>query len=177
MAVLPIMGAIMKRGTGIDWVDQLFGIASVETMQSQFATALADPNVGAILLQVDSPGGEVHGVFDLADMIFAGRSQKPVWAVADEWAYSAGYLLASAAERVVMPRAAGVGSIGVIAVRADVTKLDDALGVTYHVVTSGERKADGNPHIAASNVELTALQVEVDRMASLFFAMPAATRQ
>jgi signal peptide peptidase SppA len=176
VAVLPIFGAIMKRGTGVDWLDALFGIASVERLQESFKVAVVDPAVESILLQVDSPGGETLGVFDFADAIFAARGTKPIWAIADESAYSAGYLIASAADRIVMPRAAGVGSIGVYAVRLDVSGLDEQMGVKWDIIEFGARKADGHPHKPETDAERADLQAEVNRLGEMFTAAVARNR-
>jgi signal peptide peptidase SppA len=176
VAVLPIFGGIMKRGTGVDWLDAYLGVASVERMQESFRLALADPGVESILLQVDSPGGETLGVFDFADAIYAARGTKPIWAIADESAYSAGYLIASAAERLVMPRAAGVGSIGVYAVRLDVSGLDEQAGVKWDIVEYGARKADGHPHKPETDAERADLQAEVNRLGEMFTAAVARNR-
>lgn len=168
VAIVPVIGVLMKRGTGLEWVDRMFGIVSTETLGAALEQALVDPLVNAILLQVDSPGGDIHGIFDLADQILAARTRKPIWSIADEEAYSAGYLIASAAERVYMPRAGGVGSIGIIAVRIDRTIADQASGVTYTIVTSGARKADGNEHVPVTEPEALRLVARVESMADLF---------
>lgn len=176
VAVLPVYGALLKRGTGDPELDRWFGITSTERLVRDFAALVADDTVGAIVLQIDSPGGEARGIFDLAAQIYAARGRKPIYAVADEWAYSAGYLLASAADRVVLPRTGGVGSIGVVLVRLDATGFDSQLGLRYHVLTSGARKADGNPHVAATTEELAGLQREVDRIAGMFIDAVATYR-
>jgi len=176
VAVIPMIGVFLKRGTGLDWLDSLFGIISTEDLGATIRTALEDPAVNSLLFQIDSGGGEARGVFDLADLIYAARGQKPMLAVADEWAFSAAYLIASAADQVVMPRTGGVGSIGVYATRLDVTALDQAMGVRVEVVTFGDRKADGNPHVPVSDAELADLQAEVDRLGNLFVDTVARNR-
>lgn len=177
VAVVPLMGILLKRGTGDEWIDRYCGIASGETFQRSLATAVADPEARAILLQVDSPGGEVHGMFEAAAAVRAARdSGKPVWAVADEWATSAAYLIASAAERLVAPRTAVLGSIGVMAVRLDATAYDEKLGLKYHVITVGDRKADRNPHCEATDEELTRLSAELERTAGMLFEAVGANR-
>jgi len=71
---------------------------------------LADPRVRGIVLDIDSPGGEAAGLFDLADRIAAARAIKPIWAVANDAAFSAAYALAASASCVTLTRTAGVGS-------------------------------------------------------------------
>ena len=57
------------------------------------ADARDDPGIRGILLDVDSPGGEVGGLFDLADEVYAVREQKPCYAIANDEAFSAAYAI------------------------------------------------------------------------------------
>lgn len=168
VAVVPVMGAIMKRGTGDDWWDQILGICSVEKLADTFARAHSDPSAHATLLQIDSGGGETCGVFDFADAVYAARGDRPIWAIADEWAFSAAYCIASAADRVFVPRTGGLGSIGVYGVRIDATQMDADIGVTWHILEYGKRKADGHPHKPATTEELEELQAEITRIGVMF---------
>jgi ClpP class serine protease len=132
--------------------------------------------VRAILLDVDSPGGETGGVFDLADRIRAASRVKPVWAVANDMAFSAAYALASAAERVFVSRTSGVGSIGVIALHADQSAKDEQDGVRYTTVFAGARKNDLNPHAPLSDEAFAGLEAEVNRVYDLFVGTVAQHR-
>ncbi len=167
-AVVPIIGTIMKRGTGDTWLDNWIGVCSCERLLETLQMVRRDPTVERCLFEVDSPGGSTNGVFDVADVIFDMRNEMPVWAHANEWAFSAGYLLASSAERTFVPRTGGMGSIGVYGVRIDMTKLDKDVGIDWHILEYGERKADGHPHKAATSVELQELQAEIDRLGIMF---------
>jgi ClpP class serine protease len=75
------------------------------------------------------PGGEVSGCFDLVDAIYAIRGKKPIWGILNEYAYSAGYAIASACDYVTVPRTGGVGSIGVITMHVDMSKAIDSAGL------------------------------------------------
>lgn len=79
-------------------------------IRAEFQDALADPRIQGILLDVDSPGGEVGGLFDLAGEILAGRQEKPIYAIANDAAFSAAYAIASSAERLFVTSTGGVGS-------------------------------------------------------------------
>jgi len=114
--------------------------------------------VWAILLDIDSPGGESGGVFDPADRIRTGSQVKPIWAVANDMAFSAAYALASAANRVFVSRTGGVGSIGVIALHADQSGKGAQEGVRYTTVFAGARKNDLNPHAPLSDEAVASLQ-------------------
>lgn len=168
VAVVPVMGTLMKRGTGSDWLDEWLGVVSCEALTETINRALRDPEADSILLQIDSPGGEANGIFDLAEFVFKARGDKPLVAMADEWAYSAGYLLAAACDRVVLPQTGGVGSIGVYSVRLDVTAADAQDGVRWDIVEFGARKADGHPHKPVTDAELSDLQASVDRIGGMF---------
>ena len=165
IAVIPIHGTLVRRTVGLE-ADS--GLTSYTTIASQLDAALANPNAAAILLDIDSPGGESGGVFDLADRIRAAAAVKPVWAVANDMAFSAAYALASAASRIVVSRTGGVGSIGVIAMHVDQSVKDAQDGVRYTAVFAGDRKNDLNPHAPMSSEAHAFLQGEVNRIYALF---------
>ena len=165
VAVIPIHGTLVRRTSGIEAES---GLASYTGIAAQLDAALASPEIAAILLDIDSPGGESGGVFDLVDRIRAASEVKPVWAVANDMAFSAAYALASAATRVFVARTGGVGSIGVIAMHVDQSVKDAQDGVRYTAVFAGERKNDLNPHEPISNEAHAVLKAEVDRIYDLF---------
>lgn len=109
-----------------------------------FLQALNDSEVKAICLDIDSPGGEVAGCFDLVDEIYAARGSKPVWAILSESAYSAAYALASAADKIILPRTGGVGSVGVIVMHVDWSQKIKNDGLQVTIITYGDRKAESN---------------------------------
>lgn len=165
IAVIPIHGTLVRRTGGMD---ALSGLTSYETIGAALDAALADSRVLGILLDVDSPGGEASGVFDLADRIAAVRSEKPVWAAVSGEGFSAAYALASAASRVILTRTAGVGSIGVIALHVDQSVKDAADGYRYTAIYAGERKNDFSPHEPLSGDARNTIQTEVNRLHDLF---------
>ena len=107
-------------------------------------------------------------MFDLADRIRAATQVKPVWAVANDMAFSAAYALASAASKVFVSRTGGVGSIGVIAMHVDQSEKDAQDGVRYTAVFAGDRKNDLNPHEPISGEAHAFLKAEVHRIYGLF---------
>lgn len=144
VGIIGIYGPLMHRVMASDYPSG--GPTTYAEIRRAFDLAMVDDAVQSIVLEIDSPGGEVHGVFDLADHIFQSRGQKPITAVINESAYSAGYLLASAADKIIIPRTGGVGSIGVIATHADFSRAEDAAGITVTHIFAGARKADFSPH-------------------------------
>ncbi len=165
IAVIQIHGTLVQRGS---WLDAMSGLMSYEAIRMQLREALDDRGVAGIVLDVDSPGGEVSGVFDLAQEIYEARELKPIYAIANEQAFSAAYLLASAAGKIFVPRTGGLGSIGVIATHIDQSKADEQAGLTYTHIYAGEKKADLTSHKPLSDRAAGDLQAEVDRVYDLF---------
>ena len=173
IAVIEISGVLVHRGA---WIGQSSGQTSYEGIAAQLAAAAADPAVRGIALEIDSFGGEVAGVFDLADAIRAARAAKPIWAFVAEHAFSAGYALASQADWIILPRTGAVGSIGVVVMHADLSgQLSDA-GVTVTLIHSGVHKVDGNPYAPLPDPVRVRIQAEIDSIRSLFAQTVAAGR-
>ena len=173
VAVIPVQGTLVQRSSGLDAES---GLTSYARIGAEMRDALANAQVRAILMEIDSPGGEVAGLFDLADAIYQARDVKPVWAIANENAYSAAYAIASAAERITLPRSAGVGSIGVVAMHMDQSAKDAKQGYVYTPVYAGARKIDGSEHFPLSDEARDSLQTEVDRLYGLFVSTVARNR-
>jgi signal peptide peptidase SppA len=165
IAVIPVFGTLVQRASGLEAQS---GLTSYSTISQSLSDALNDSSIKGILLDIDSPGGEASGVFDLAQQIFAARKVKPIWAVADEEAFSAAYAIAAAASKVFIPRTGGIGSIGVIAVHLDQSKADEQDGYQYTAIYAGAHKNDLSPHQPLSDPARATLQNEVDRVYSLF---------
>ncbi|MFP3030524.1 MAG: S49 family peptidase, partial [Wolbachia sp.] len=142
----------------------------------QITQALADSSIETIILEIDSPGGEVNGIFDLADFIYESRAKKRIIAIANDDAYSAAYAIASSAEKVFVSRTSGVGSIGVIASHIDQSGFNEKCGIKYTTVFAGSRKNDLNPHEPMTSESLESLQKEVDRLYEMFVQLIARNR-
>jgi len=174
LAVIPIHGILTQRPD--EFLEFFYGNTSYEGIRENFKKALADPSIGAILFDIDSPGGEASGVFDLADEIHGARGTKPIYAVSNEAAYSAAYAIASAADRVFVSRTAGVGSIGVIAMHVDQTAFDEKRGLKYTTFYAGARKNDFNPHEPLSETARKIAQTGVNNLYEIFVAAVARNR-
>ena len=165
IAVIPIYGTLVRRTLGLAAIS---GLVSYQSIADQLDQALADASVSGILLDIDSAGGEASGVFDLADTIFAVRQQKPIYAVANDVAFSAAYALASAASKVFVSRTGGLGSIGVIAIHVDQSAKDRQDGLNYTPIYAGQHKNDLSPHEPLSDTAKAELQSEVGRLYQIF---------
>jgi signal peptide peptidase SppA len=165
IAVIEIAGTLVHRGA---WIGQSSGVTSYEGIAAQIETALADPGVRGIALDIDSFGGEVAGAFDLADRIRAARAQKPVQAFVAEHALSAGYVLASQADRIILPRTGAVGSIGVVALHTDMSGALDQKGVAVTLIHAGSHKVDANPYQPLPDLVRARMQAELEDLRLLF---------
>jgi len=138
VAVVPITGDIHFRS---DLFDELFGIeSSVQTITSRFRQALASADVEAIVLAVDSPGGTVDGVDELAAEIRAARGTKPIIAQAAPLMASAAFWLASAADEIVAMPSSRIGSVGVVMIHQEISRMAEADGVTTTIIRSNPDK-------------------------------------
>lgn len=173
IAVIPIHGSLVKRSLGMEAAS---GLTSYGEIAAMLDAALADPQVSGILLDIDSPGGEASGSFELARHVREVAAQKPVWAVANDAAYSAAYAIAASAQRVFVTETGGVGSIGVIALHVDQSVKDAKDGYRFTAITAGTHKNDYSPHEPLSDAAKTELQGEVDRLYSIFTDHVAAMR-
>jgi ClpP class serine protease len=173
IAVIEIAGTLVHRGA---WIGQSSGLTSYEGIAAQLQAALADPGVRGIALDIDSFGGEVAGAFDLADRIRAARSQKPVHAFVAEHALSAGYVLASQADRIILPRTGAVGSIGVVALHTDMSGALDQKGIAVTLIHAGSHKIDANPYQPLPEAIHDQMQRELEVVRFLFAETVAAGR-
>lgn len=142
VAVIPISGSLINRFNGC-YMGYVTGYGFI---RSQFQAAMADPDVQGIIFDVNSFGGEAAGCFELAREIRAGREIKPSLAVIDSNCYSGGFALASAASKIVSIPSGGVGSVGVVTMHVDMSKMLDKYGVTVELIYEAEHKVDGNPY-------------------------------
>lgn len=162
VAIIPVRGVITHRASLIERYLGDGYVASTERLTMRFRTALADPEVRAIVFDVDSPGGNVHGVPEMAAEIFAARGTKPIVAVANASAFSAAYWIASQADEVVAIPSGEVGSIGVWTAHVDMSGFEEKLGVKTTLVSAGKYKVEGNPFEPLSDEARENMQAEVD---------------
>lgn len=173
VAVIPVHGTLVQRCIGLD---ALSGMTSYQELGCMLKAALEDGSVDAILLDVDSPGGEVNGLAEFAERIYEGRQVKPIVALANEQAFSAAYWIASAADRLYMTKTANVGSIGVIATHVDQSGADQKAGLKYTHIFAGKKKADFSSHKPLSQRASTELQADVDALYQVFVSTVARNR-
>src|SRR5262245_45675164 len=115
-AIVPVIGSLVNRG---GFLDALSGITSYEPLRVQIRSAMADKDVSAILLDIDSGGGEAIGAFETGDAVRAASRVKPVTAIANGLCCSAAYAIASGASRIIATRSSLTGSIGTALLHLD----------------------------------------------------------
>lgn len=163
VAIIQVVGPIFPRANLFTW---LSGATSIQVLAKDFTTALENPRVGGIVLEIDSPGGEVTGVNEFAAMVRAGRSVKPIVAYVQGLAASAAYWIASAAGRIVMDATAEAGSIGVVCAWQDTRGKDEKAGIkTIEIVSS--QSPNKRPDIATDEGRAQ-IQKIVDDLADVF---------
>ncbi|MDI6750496.1 MAG: S49 family peptidase [Rhodocyclaceae bacterium] len=173
IAVIPIHGTLVKRTLGLEAAS---GLMSYAEIGAHLEAAMGDPQVAGIVLDIDSPGGETGGCFELARRVREATAVKPIWAVANDAAFSAAYAIAAAAQRVIVTETGGVGSIGVIALHVDQSLKDANDGYRYTAIKAGRHKNDFSPHEPLTDTAKGELQAEVDRLYDIFVGHVAAMR-
>jgi len=161
IAVLPLYGVVTQRG---NMVDEVSGPGCVSTQQFAAALrqALADDTVSQILIDIDSPGGSVYGVSELADEIASARAKKPVVAIANSLAASAAYWIGCSASEFYVTPGGEVGSIGVWQAHFDYSQAFAAEGITPTLISAGKYKVEGNPYAPLDEEAQGFMQSRVD---------------
>lgn len=173
VARIIVYGTLLHRS---DWLSSLSGLTSYQSVAEAFRAALADPQVAAIVFDIDSCGGEVSGCFDLGDEIFAARGQKPMVAVANEFALSGGYPIASAADEIVICQTGLVGSIGVVWTHVDHSEQNKMLGLAVTHIFKGKHKIDGDPEHPLTDQAKDSIGADMSKIYDVFVAVVARNR-
>ncbi len=167
IAVLPLYGVVTQRG---NMMDDLSGGGSVSTQRftQSFRDALADDTVGGILIDIDSPGGSVYGVQELADEIYQARGKKPIMGIANSLCASAAYWIGSSVDQLFVTPSGEVGSIGVICSHDDYSKAMEDAGIKTTFITAGKFKAEGNSTEPLSDEARAFIQTRADDYYQVF---------
>lgn len=175
VAVVPIMGGLTHR---MSYIDAMCtgGLSSYEGLRKGFDEALADDSIDTIVLHVDSGGGEASGCFELARHIKDSRGKKKIITYVDEFACSAAYALASAADEVIASPDADVGSIGVIMIHQEMTKAFQKNGIEINVIKAGHYKGLGSPFQELSDESRVKLQDRINDVYNTFTSFVASAR-
>ena len=170
---IPVIGATINR---YDWFSALCGFCSYDTIKLSYSAAIDDPAVKAVLFDIDSPGGSVYGVAELASEIVKARAQKPVVAVANSLAASAAYWIGCSASEFYVTPGGEVGSIGVWQAHFDYSKALEEEGVKTTLVSAGKFKVEGNPYVPLDPEAQAFMQSRVDDYYNAFIQAVAVGR-
>jgi signal peptide peptidase SppA len=165
VAVIPVYGTIHQHA---GMMAESSGGTSTEALAEALRKALGDPAVGAVVLDVDSPGGAVSGVDELATEILQSRGPKPIIAVANSLMASAAYWIASAADEIWVTPSGEAGSIGVYAAHEDLSQALEKGGVRVSLVSAGKYKVEGNAYEPLTDEARGAIQGRVDAFYGMF---------
>jgi signal peptide peptidase SppA len=173
VAVLPLFGTIFPRA---NMMTDVSGATSAERFGAQFSELMQDPNIDAIVLDVDSPGGQVNGIEELSRQIFDARGPKPIVAIANHTMASAAYWIATAADEVVVTPSGEVGSIGVFAVHKDISGALAQDGIKVSLISDGKYKIEGNPYEPLAEEARASIQTRVGEAYDAFITAIARNR-
>jgi len=159
IVTVPLYGYISHKAS-------IWSAMGLETSSETFAGWMDDlasnPQVGAIVIDIDSPGGTVSGVSSVTDKIHSLRGTKPIIAVVNDLMASAAYWIGSAADEIVADPESLTGSIGVFGMHADYSKALEEQGIKVTFISAGKFKVEGNPYEPLSDEAKAYEQSQVD---------------
>lgn len=158
VAIIPITGPLFRYA---NIFSSISGATSYELIAKDLNLALENPNIKAIILDIDSPGGEVNGVSELSNMIYEARGTKPIIAYASGDACSGAYWIASAADKIYVSETSALGSIGVVGVYNNKTKEENKI----EIISSQSPYKRIDP---SSDEGRLKIQSRIDAMAEVF---------
>ncbi|PPQ42159.1 S49 family peptidase [Rhodopseudomonas palustris] len=165
VAIIPIEGSLVQKG---GWIGSASGETSYEGLQTQIARAKRYATVRGAVVEIDSFGGMVNGVFEAAAALADLSRAKPTIAILTDYAYSAAYLLASQCRQIVAPQFGGAGSIGAVMLHADYSGALEQEGIKVTLIKSGEHKVDGNPYEPLPSEQKARWKAQVDAVRDQF---------
>jgi signal peptide peptidase SppA len=166
IAVVQVHGLLMARRGHITAECTEFN--SYERIRNNIQRALDHEPVKEIVLDFSTGGGMAVGCKELADFINQVKAIKPITAIVNYAAYSAGYFLASACGKIIVSQTSGVGSIGVIIEHMEVSKWEEEVGLKFSTFYRGEHKNDGSPHEPISDQAVAAINKRLDEAYEMF---------
>ena len=173
IATIAVHGSLTNEDS---FFNRLFGITSYNDIRNAIVEAIEDEDVTRLLLDVDSPGGDAKGVSELAEFIKLASTHKPIDTYVSGSAFSAAYWIAAATDSISGPKMSEAGSLGVIAILAEMTEMFKKEGVKVTVFRAGKFKALGNPYEKLSAAATKIIQGKLDKMEGFFLDSVAENR-
>lgn len=165
--VIPIHGIIGKHMSALE---MMCGGCSLDAVEAMVQDAKSDPLVTSVLFDVNSPGGTVTGVPELADQIEQLASEKPTIAYTDSECCSAAYWLASQCRGVYSSHSATIGSVGVYIALLDESRALENEGIKVNAIHAGKWKLAGAPFKPLTDEERAMFQAGVDKTHAQFIS-------
>lgn len=173
--VVQIKGSLVNSDDAF-W-NEFFGLVGYGEIREAVLELALDPSVTSILLDIDSGGGQVNGMSDVAEVLATVDAKyKPVFAHTGGGMMSAAYYVGSTARQLTASSMAEVGSIGVLIVHKSVARALQQNGIDVTVIRAGEFKALGNPFEELSDTAKADLQKRCDYSYDLFLQHVAERR-
>lgn len=174
VGVITISGALVNTDS---WMNQYFGLTGYPEIRAALIHAATQEGIGAIVLDINSGGGSVSGVSDTAELIAKiDKSMMPVHTFSDGMIASAAYWLGSSARTLSIGKVTEAGSIGVLTVHKEISKMLKDAGINATVLRAGEFKALGNQYEALSDAAKAEIQAQLDQMYTMFASHVAQAR-
>jgi signal peptide peptidase SppA len=167
VSILPLMGSISQRGGRA---------ATTEGLAQMLRQAIDDPRVKSIVLNVDSPGGSIFGIDELASEIYKARGEKRIVAIANSLMASAAYWIGSAADELVVTPGGEVGSIGVIGTHTDRSRALEKEGIKMTIISAGKYKSEDSSYSPLSDEARAAMKARIDSYYGMFIETVARNR-
>lgn len=177
VAILPIFGVISHRSSPIDEMFMsIFGGTSVEKINAQLSELEANGEIDTVILDINSPGGDATGIMELSERIRSLRNRFNIQAIANGFAASAAYWIASAATEISVIPSGSAGSIGVFTVHVSEKEANDKEGFKVNLIRAGKFKAEQHPAIDLTDEAMAHIQGQVDVVYERFTSAVASGR-
>lgn len=174
VAVISISGSLNNSDS---WVNEWLGFTGYPEIRAAMVHAAQQTDVKAIVLDIKSGGGAVSGVSDTGELIaMINADVKPVYSYSDGMIASAAYWLGASAESLTIGKVTEAGSIGVLVMQQEMSKMLADMGITVNVIRSGKWKALGNSAEPLSELGRETLQAQVDTLNGMFVDHVASVR-
>lgn len=171
LAVIPVHGTLLNR------FGACYGyVTGYSFLRRQREAAMQDPDVKHIIYDCNSGGGEAAGCMEFAQESFEMRGIKPSTAIVDSNCYSACFAIASGCDQIIVTPSGGAGSIGVLSMHVDVSKMLDNFGVKVTLLHKGDYKVQGNPFEELSEDARASIEASIGHTYDRFTKLVAQNR-
>ena len=167
IAVIPFDGTIAGTGSSAS-------VVTPESFLKLLERAEDDPNVKAIVLRVNSPGGTVAASEEIAT--YVQKATTPIVVSVGDQDASGAYMVSSQADKIIAGPGSAVGSIGVIMEVPNAAGLLGKMGISFKVITAGKYKDAGSPFRSLTPTETSMLQTQIDEVYGQFVDIVASGR-